>query len=446
MYIDYGHDDNDFNDFDHFRFHVLNLPSYLYSDYIDLYNKSYPIYGSLNPYSDLSQHGRDIPLINELRKHEYHTNNIESTNIFIIPNVLSLIHDADYDIKFEYDLKKKPYSFLWKDKYPNGRRSKHSKRYWQNVISFLDENTILNDHCFHNNTLYDIKLKSCHFYVPLSHSWTVVTIFNDDKSYLKYEFNVIANSIHPLSTPTSSKTYNHKINFFSSDTHIIGPYYHSMQMLSKYNLIFDNDIPIFSKRKYFASAVFSIESQIKSNNIRKKIFNHIDDYNNNNKYQECISYKINRTYVDFDKIFEIYKKSIFCAATIGDNPNSRRIYTEIISGCIPVLINCDKQWFAFDGTLLNWDYFSIVITEKQFNQKKFNWIQYIQNKYSLKQIKSMHDKLMKIRMRMIYLTNNNNDNNHFGKKYIDAIESIIIEMKLRSFGLKSLNRWIKLNG
>lgn len=62
----------------------------------------------------------------------------------------------------------------------------------------------------------------------------------------------------------------------------------------------------------------------------------------------------------------LYAKSTFCIIPAGDTPSSKRLYDGMSYDCIPIILS-DNIVFPYDGTLMNWNEFSIKVPEANYN-------------------------------------------------------------------------------
>ena len=246
-------------------------------------------------------------------------------------------------------------------------------------------------------------------------------------------------------------------------------------------------------KKYFATGIFSFDSANHSPIYRKNLltaFSYVNncdtlnfvghdhkndinsDINNDNDNSTfklkltCKSLQLSRrqhNIVKMSQIIQIYQESIFCAVTRGDIENGRRIYTIILSGCIPVIIGADAHWFAFDD-IIDWKSFTVFIPEiiidpfiHNGSNLHQNWVYYLwkhyvdNDNYNYKEIQKLYENLLSYQSVFGYYTRQLYD------KYIkpfdvnklyktNAIDMLVCSMQIRAFSLYARLDWLKRNG
>eukprot|EP01083_Nonionella_stella_P075677 205812_1 len=467
MYIDskvYNDVDNDMrlimSGSNHMRmqFSIIDLPYELDQKWLDYYRTEF------GPDRALPNDAFEQKVAHMFKQNKFYSPNTgDDINIYVIIPPLHAIHIGDWMTKGEN------YQQIVWPKHGWGQNTR--LKLFENITLYLNHSLYTNEQPHINHCLTEI----CHFYV-VSGCEDIPHIFKAETNVLRdniFNFNVIS-VVHPYTTIAYYRSIEkHESNplypwpltpshFERFDTIII-PYYHDIKKLNEHHIGYKNNpdthVPTLSERKYLFASSFSFQSVRNSNIHRGAIAQYTKDCMNKNGtvldghkvHFNCIDYTFRRGNVGMTNIFDIWKNSVFCATTDGDSFPCIRTYSILLSGCIPVTINDDHNWFAFENTL-NWNTFSVMIDENVLDYAydgnvSVSWINYVYNMFrndedygfNIIKLSRMHQSLLNVRTAMIF----SDDFNAYGE--INAIDLTVRSMQKSAYSMIRYNRWLKLN-
>jgi hypothetical protein len=118
----------------------------------------------------------------------------------------------------------------------------------------------------------------------------------------------------------------------------------------------------------------------------------------------------------------------FCPCPLGDSDDTKRIYTSILGGCIPVIVS-DWLILPFEG-FLDWSTFSIIVPESDIREAIL----------SLPTIEK--SRIMKLRQNLLCVRDHFMFNEK-GSRPGDATDMILAALSLRGRIMREQNRWMK---
>jgi hypothetical protein len=121
-------------------------------------------------------------------------------------------------------------------------------------------------------------------------------------------------------------------------------------------------------------------------------------------------------------------EATFCPCPLGDSDDTKRIYTSILGGCIPIIAS-DWLMLPFEG-FLDWSTFSIIVPESVIGETILSLLSIDQSR-----IIELRKGLLCVREHFMY--------NEDGSRPGDSTDMILAALSLRGRIMREQSRWMK---
>lgn len=210
-----------------------------------------------------------------------------------------------------------------------------------------------------------------------------------------------------------------KTLFAIHSRHVLLPYTHSIPLFLNN---FSNYMNLKHMRPNFVFFMAGFRGNAKS--LREEIVSAVQELPNS-LYVDMTKYGIFESNL---KYTSMVTKSVFCPCPRGDSDDTRRIFTSILGGCIPIIF-ADYIVLPFEG-ILDWMQFSIIVP--QSHARKF--ILELPN-FSQSRITELQEGLRIVRHHFVFHEN--------GSLPGDATDLIMTTLASRARIMKDFRRWTK---